>query len=504
MNNPSEPRFPRSHVFFVLAVLFCGCSRSGETITLRFVNEAGKPVAGVQARVYGDDGPESILLKSNRKGTCTLDFSRIKTRNKSFQTYIWHPDYVYLRCSFGSWGIEPTPEEFTFHLERGREIGGVIVDEKGKPVKGATVRMRYKDGEPDSDQWPHPAPLYQEPVTDDEGRWAVTQIPTAKFQPLCLYVPTVAGFAPQQVFFEQEDESFQSLLDKSHQTVLSPGLKLVGKLIAEDGENLDRTVLKVGGPFHSIYSPGIDVSKTGDFQMNGLAAGEYTFKIIPENHAPTVFQATLAADSAPIEIPLQHGKPIRFRVTDTEGKPISGIEMRCFHAIPLTSIDSFFTDMERVVKATDAEGRTVWNNALDEPCGYAFIHKDYLISFIYDLTPKEEEHPITMCRKLTVRGTVVDAETKKAVPMFWGIISGWMEPQEGDEDPTGWNFSVGAVFPPVKGDISYIIEPSFFVERCRVEIGAEGYEPAISEEFSLKDGDREFHFELKKVEKMEP
>ena len=501
MNHPK--RCPTIYFILVLVSLFGGCSHSGETIVLRFVDEAGKPVADVQNRIYGADYPKNIVLNSDQNGIVTIDFAtiEIETKNKSFQTYTWHPDYVNLRCSFGSWGIEPTPKKFTFRLERGREVGGVIVDEYGEPVKGAIVRLHFKDGEPDSHIWPHPSGLSQEPTTDDEGRWTATQVPTKKFYPLFLFV-TASGFAPKRVGVELEDESFQSLLDKSHRTVLSPGLTLTGKLVAEGDADLERTVLRFSGPFHFMTK--IDVSKAGDFQLNDLVAGEYTLQIIPENHAPTVFSTTLSAGSPPLEIPLKHGKPIRFRVTDTEGKPLAGIEMRRFYPNAPDAVDSFFSDLEHVIKATDAEGRTVWHNALDEPCSYAFYHNnDNLFSVVPDLMPREEEYPILMCRKLTVRGTVVDAKTKKAVPMFWASVVGWDESQK-DEEHAGWWLPVGGVFPYVKGDISYTIEPTRFAERCRVQIGAEGYEPGISEEFSLKDGDREFHFELKKAAKTKP
>jgi hypothetical protein len=339
-------------------------------------------------------------------------------------------------------------------------------------------------------------------MTDDEGRWSVTQIPSKQFYPLTLNISAAAGFAPKRVDIEHEDETFQSLLDKSHRTVLSPGLKLAGKLIAENSADLERTVLKVGGPFRSIHSSKIDVSTTGDFQMTDLADGEYTLQITPENHAPIVFSTTLSADSVPIEIPLNHGKPIRFRVTDMEGKPISGVEMRCFICNTIGAAD-FFSDLRHVIKATDAEGRTAWNNALDEPCEYVFYHNDYLFIAVPDLTPKEEEHLITMCRKLTVRGTVVDAKTKRAVPRFQAVIIGWAEPQKGKPEDFDWDenatIPIGGVFPFVEGDVSYTIEPMRFAEHCRVAITAHGYEEAVSEEFSLKDGDREFHFELKKA-----
>jgi len=490
-------------VFLVLVILFCGCTTC-KAMALRFVDEDGKPVADVQVRVAREDH----VLKSNQKGICTFV---LPTTTKSFHIAIWHPDYVYLSCGFGAYSIEPIPKELTVHLERSREGGGIIVDEQGTPIKGVPIHLFYTEDETDF-QKPYPEqlfrkPTYQRPITDDEGRWTVTWIPSKRFYPLTLNV-SVPGYAPQRVDFEREDESFQALLDKSHRMVLSPGLQLTGKLIAEDGANLERTSVKVGGPFRSIHTPEIEVSETGDFQLNdNLAAGEYVLQIIPENHAPLVFSTTLTADSPPVEIPLERGKPIRFRVIDPAGKPIPGVEMRCFTCDDFEP--SFFRLPRHIIKATDAGGRTVWNNALDEPCQYVFYHNsnDYLFISVPDLTPQEEEYPITMYRKMTVRGTVVDSETKRAVPRFWAAVVGWDTARENDEEEEEYYdrfIPVGAVFPFVENNISFTIEPMRFAEHCRVIITAHGYEPAISEEFSLKDGDRKFNFELKRVPKTEP
>ena len=500
-----------NRVLFALVLLLCGCSHAGETMTLRFVDEDGKPVADVQNRIDSDDFPKDLVLKSDKKGICTLNFPTVEAKNKSFHITIWHPDYVYLSCGFGAYGIDPIPTELTVHLERGRVISGVVVDEQGKPVKGATICLYYDRGYGYREQ-PEFAELRQEPTTDDEGRWWGWQIPTKTFCPLGLKV-SAAGFAPQRIAFKQEDKSFQSLADRTHRTILSLPLKLTGKLVVEDGADLERTIIRVKGPDRPFFHLAeLNVSKTGDFLLNDLTSGTYLLEIVPENHVPTVFATTLTADSLPIEIPLKHGKPIRFRVFDTEGQPISGIEMRCFSTMKPSPYSAF--SVRKVIKATDDEGRTVWNNALDEPCTYSFYHNyydnsDYLFTTTPDLTPREEEYPITMHRKISVRGNAVDAETKQAIPRFRANVVGWAKPQEGD-DPSGWDWnnvvSVGhAAWPFVEGDISYTIEHWYCAaEHCRVCISAHGYELAVSEEFFLKDGDREFNFELKKAAKTEP
>jgi len=101
MNNPTKRRSPLSLVLLVLVILFCGCSRSGETIVLRFVDEDGKPIAGVKARINRSD---DVVLKSDQKGFCTYNFTEY------FIVEAQHPEYVGLSCWFGP-GIESIPKE---------------------------------------------------------------------------------------------------------------------------------------------------------------------------------------------------------------------------------------------------------------------------------------------------------------------------------------------------------------------------------------------------------
>lgn len=491
-------RFAFNFLLFAIAFFMSGCSHSGETIVLRFVDESGQPVSGVQNRIYGDDFPKHVVLTSDRNGNCTLDFSAIKSKDKSFQTYTWHPDYVDLRCGFGPFGIMPTPKEYTFRLERGRCVGGLVVDHEGKPVAGAKVSVNFIAGEPDVHLQPHFAALSQEPITDKDGKWTATQIPSKKFYPLSLFVKSL-GFAPLPEKIEEENDSFQKLLDKSYRTVLQPGINVSGKLVAKESHDFKHVVVRLHGPFH--FKTKIDVSSNGEFQLTDLPPGEFTLQIIPENHAPMLFFKELTTEVRSIEIPLKPGSPIRFHVVDPEGNSVSGVEMRgCFlpsDAGP--SAVTFLSDMKHAIKSTNEEGRTAWLNAPDTKINYAFYHNDYFITTIDDLLPRENEYVVTMYRKVNIRGTVVDADTQELIPMYQAIVTGWTEAKEGDDDESQW-MGIGMVWPAVVNSKTYEITPMFFRDRCRVEIHAEGYEEAKSEEFSLKDGNQTFDFKLKKKE----
>ena len=42
---------------------------------------------------------------------------------------------------------DKVPEEFTFRLTRGTEIGGVVVDEKGEPIEGVKIEVKDQTAE---------------------------------------------------------------------------------------------------------------------------------------------------------------------------------------------------------------------------------------------------------------------------------------------------------------------------------------------------------------------
>ena len=84
------------------------------------------------------------------------------------------------------------PAEFTFRLERGTEIGGSVVDEQGKPIRGVKVEVKDRTAEGfhyiHAQKKPGQRPVRpyslaegaEAIVTDERGHWKLGNVPPDK------------------------------------------------------------------------------------------------------------------------------------------------------------------------------------------------------------------------------------------------------------------------------------------------------------------------------------
>ena len=75
------------------------------------------------------------------------------------------------------------PNEFTFHLQTGTVMGGVVKNDDGQPIKGVQVEVRYDQGavvdpslgRAQFDAWLSSGILAVR--TDADGRWTLRNVP---------------------------------------------------------------------------------------------------------------------------------------------------------------------------------------------------------------------------------------------------------------------------------------------------------------------------------------
>ena len=131
---------------------------------------------------------ENADFHTDSKGSTVVDLS-----GTPYDLRIWvrKDGYVPLHAMWAAeFQPEPkdsanVPDEFVFRMQRGTEIGGIVVDESGKPVSGVAVevmspRVDYSD----------PAGFHRLPVgvpeladdddvvADEQGRWVLNNVPS--------------------------------------------------------------------------------------------------------------------------------------------------------------------------------------------------------------------------------------------------------------------------------------------------------------------------------------
>lgn len=167
------------------------------TITVHVVDSDGKPIEGAHVfrnHVYKPDGAGKLeienmdyLTTANGKAVINLSGTsvdlRLWTRKSGFV-----PLHAMWAKQFQSDG-DQIPMEFTFPMERGAEIGGVVVSEQGAPIEGVRVEVRDRTADRPLlvgiEKSPGQRPVRSNSlaegaeaiVTDTRGRWKLANAP---------------------------------------------------------------------------------------------------------------------------------------------------------------------------------------------------------------------------------------------------------------------------------------------------------------------------------------
>lgn len=168
------------------------------TLTIRVVDKDGKPVDGVhvsQNHVYSIKGGERPRIENRDFWTDAEGKAVISLSGTTVDLRLWArkggfiPLHAMWAGRFQSDG-DQVPREFTFPLERGTAIGGLVVDKRSQPIEG--VRIEVKD---ETAVTFHRVPAVKQPglrpvralylaagadavVTDARGRWQLGDVPS--------------------------------------------------------------------------------------------------------------------------------------------------------------------------------------------------------------------------------------------------------------------------------------------------------------------------------------
>ena len=169
--------------------------KAEHSIVIRCIDQAGKPIAGAnifQNHVYKRDGiagPDDIKNKNyttDQKGKAKVVWSgesvdlRLWASKEKFVTFhaMWAKQFQ---------SDYQIPDEFTFTLQPGTEIGGIVKDEAGVPIQGARLTIVDQTAQGWSTARPgqpgiRPVRDYSLTnedgvVTDAKGRWQLNNVP---------------------------------------------------------------------------------------------------------------------------------------------------------------------------------------------------------------------------------------------------------------------------------------------------------------------------------------
>lgn len=392
---------------------------------------------------------------------------------------IVQPGYGPYRASWNSSRhAESIPAEFTAQLDAAWSMGGVVVDDAGRPITEVEVRpnISYKM-RPGSNRRSGVAVSIE---TDSKGRWRFDSVPTSKKEVYLSF--NHPNFQPLRNKFRRG--YFEVKLDDepSAHIELQQGLRVTGLITDDLGQPIKGAVVTTK-TLHEIRRA--TTNDEGVYRLVGCGPDMARIVVSAKRKALDMQVVRIAPKMQPVNFTMKPGGKIRVRIVDEEDKGIP--QARIFFQHWRGPVDHF--EFEHVNQYTDKNGVWEWNEApLDSfqadicrPDGMQLIHES--------LRAREEEYVFTPPQALVVSGRVIDANTKKPVAMF-RVTPGYRDSNTGLR--AIWNSE--DAYEPNSDQFRIRFRRTFPVHIVRIE--ANGYKSAVSRDIKPDEGAVNVDFEL--------
>lgn len=403
------------------------------------------------------------------------------------------------------------PKEFAFQLQTGTQIGGVVIDPQGKPIVGARVNVfltledtKPVDGAPKKvarsiaagEEEPNPAP-----ITDEAGRWSLNSVPPGDDLKLKFMVTHPDFFTEKTLQSADECKTtLQELRQSAAKFTMNPGVRPERTIRkAESGrklpENNEPTENRAPG---QVIEPDSSLIETNAASPSPLRDQKESNSVSGQEQA--------TAQETP--------KSIRFKVTDLNGKPLSGagIYLNSSTSIPKPQVENEYVlcDELGVVNCElipNTKGVRVWANHSGFVSLFASWEEETFSQlpkeFVFRLQPgtqiggvilDPQGKPVSGV-KVEVRcsgGTKLDGNTETH-------FTGSLAHGTGDPDPAIFSDSEGrwslTNVPEGAVELSFLIAHPDFLTSTRFQSAGE-YKTTVDElrqlksEFKLREGVR--------------
>jgi uncharacterized GH25 family protein len=459
---------------------------------LRVVNSAGRqPLIGASV-TWNVTGGKTNTLSVDARGRTT-----ILVPGKASGTLRVTAGKAGFAPMTMSWDTAKVPAGFELALPQGQRLGGRMIDEAGAPVAGANVALVFPQRLAGARVAVDERPL----TTDTNGSWQ------------CDFVPKDAAYVRVEVThpdFDSQDNdvSIDDLATGKAQFRMVSVIRVRGRVLDDAGKPVPAAEVVLGRE-REIW-PGSSTLETttdaeGRFEFQRVHFQKRLLGVKAEGSAPALLVAEVKRDLPQIDVRLTRGEPLRVRVVDNAGKPISRVQV---------NVDEWPSSMQApragVVGRwsypgweweTDAEGRFVWSNAPPDAISFTFNKGGYMSRSRHALRPSPEEQTVILGPSFRIRGSVTDAQTSNAVPEFIVNVR-YVEVQtfNGNSHTNfgAWSEYNRKRFAGGQFDLVYdhpLLYTSRGMHDWQFRVEADGYEPALSR--VVPDAERGTRLEFK-------
>ena len=495
-------------VFVAAATLFFTSSRADDltqtkgTMRIRAVDADGTPVAG--AKIHSSVWTDEPGFKANQDYTCGSDgITEIKLPRKLTIFRLWARGQGYA-AMFVGWergAVPAVPDEFTFHLCKATTMGGIIVDEDGKPIQGAKVEVEYEKGGEKANK------SYREGfdrwlangdgalITDEQGRWRIDNAPPGDNVQVRV-IPSHADYISLETStFESDDKRLPSkeLRNESATLTLKRGIGVTGKITDAEGKPVAGAAVMWDDAAYRNHQSNQEVStdQNGAYHFPPLPPGRTRVTVVAVGSMPQMRTIEIAQGMPSTDFQLNRGKNLRIRVLDTDGKPISkaSFQIRSWgNSEWLFGVATPNALSSRAPQHTDENGIYEWTWAPADAVTFKVSGPDDYCSPEVSFTANDQEHVLTLLPVLKIEGSVTDRKTGQPIERFYfmdvlqlGPTLACVERQDVHEGSSG-RYSLTGLD---RTDTAY-----------RVRIEADGYRTTQSDVYRVGQANPQCNFQL--------
>lgn len=430
----------------------------------------GTFLRGSQTRFY---------VQSDETGTIGID---LPERISSLDFDIKVPGYG---PYWGKWRPAQTgekiPGEFVATLESAWTVGGIVVDEQGKPVGGVevdpSVSYRKRPGDESS------LGVGTRIFTDDQGRWQFEMVPDSKSS-VSVEV-SHKEFKPHRMALARDVFSLRPGEMPREKMILPRGLTIRGTVTDTDGKPIVGALLRTKF-FNDERAATTDDS--GRYEIHGCEDRNARVVVSAKGYATDMAAVRVHESMDSIDFEMKPGGHVKIRVVDADGKGLP--RARIFFQGWRGGRFEYF-EFDHVNQYADENGVWEWNEApLDEFQADICNPKGMQLSR-QKIIARPEEYVFQPPGFLVVSGLVTDAETKERLSEF-RVVPG-IQGSEGSHI----DWVTDDSFLGRNGDYRlHHIDEECFAHYVRID--AEGYQPQISRPIKSDEGNVKLFFKMQR------
>jgi len=402
----AEPRAPAADAPGKAAGSAPNTRNAGRVFHLQVVAAGtGEPVPDADVRA-------SMAMRHEwRKTDAQGRLDLVHSTGQSDQTLgvdVWGKGRAMQRHNWGSDPKQPIPDGATIPLQPGEALGGLVEDEAGRPIAGATVYLwshNYKRKDP------HELLYDLRAVTGPNGRWQTSGAPETTGELLGFKIIHPDFLSTRDYYQKDMMPKIADLRASKAVTVMKKGVPIEGRVVDADGKPIAGARVLCADDKRAIFTYAdpfaIATDAAGHFRTGQVKPGEWFLVALATGHAPGDQRVTIGTAIPQVEIKLGRPRVFQGRVVDRDGKPVAG-----------AFIDPDVWREHRglgIFLWSDANGRFRWDDAPNDELIVNVNATGYRGVFQERVAPSSEDRVFTLTPSLAIQGKLVDAETKKRV-----------------------------------------------------------------------------------------